>query len=664
MARVLGKAPEIVSFLIICLCACGEDEDESRTVKLRFLSGEFAYSVSSLRGMGVCNVPRDKGAVLIELDRSLFDKILCLCSEEVGNTPDIAASAFYSLAHGQQNLKIESTQKRLFFRNLGEKGLLGKHVGDILEYNRDAAECEALSKDTCFALLCGFLSEYGMEVWVDGDAAHVCRVGSRGKQSPGEQNCHALTKMLVHSSARSIVREDNLWEVLWWFFKHLSIFSLSLEGLDLDCLDPSVFSCMRLRSFGLRRCTLPQGWLSTLADQACELRNTLVDFDLSSTNLSVMDIEVVTGLPLQVLNIQYCISEQGSIAGLFVDGSAIMETLHSLSVSFNNLTEDDVVGISKFKLHELLMGNCSLLPGYLTPLKGSILKLHLKKLDLSDNRFKKEDIDTLCQLRVEELCLHHCNLRQGYLQAFGKNNCAFRGTLRWLDVSSNHFDDSDMAAIASHELVKLDVFHCDLEQGHLAAFGGDCALRPTLLILDASTNKWGLEDMAILAGLRLKALSLVGCRLAKGSFVAFGQPESVLKSTLESLVITDNEVGHSDTAAIARMRVKKLVMAHCSIVRGDLVPLGSSTSVAKVTLQTLNISMNMVSVTDTYALSKIAIVDLNMSFCDIEAGCLAPFGSGSAVIKGTLRNLNTAFTEKDEADDAEQSQLRNMGVCT
>lgn len=704
---------------LVCVCMCGG-------VQICFACSNGVYPISTVRVFGTfCRMAEELGddslyntSVSLPVTEAAFANVLRLCEETDYCVPDLDAGSFYEVLGAADYLDIaEGTKKRAFFRNVAKRSFLGAHSSIIVHPgtpNFDSVDF--VTGNTYLGLFRGLANALGTDIKVCGRSATICPIDDVQTENDGGVDYMSVIHSLrIHPRVLSVIRHENIWAIIAWFFVHMRISSLSmhectlvdedmqgiarLELYELDlsmCIAPrlaltlfastslamrstlrrlnvssikmeaeevSAIACLSLERLEMRRCILQCGYLMAFGDPACALRRTLRRLELNNNILGIEDIVSIIGIELEVLCLSISGQEAGHLVPLGSDASALKSTLRVLKTACNALGDDDMAVLATLQLTELDIHCCMLPESGLSMLaiSTSVLMQTLSTLDVSWSHLRDTDVSVIASMRMlTDLDMSECILPRESIGLLVQGEF-LKNTLRILKIPKNKISLREMAAIAEMALVHLDLSNCRLAKGCLVPLCNDrTPLRGSLRTLHASFNHLGFSDIAAISHLRLVELSLIACNLQPGCILALGDHNSTIRETLRKLDVSFNKLALHDLEMIAGMNIEDLRMSKCGLSHEQIAVFESTTPLCN-TLHTLNISHNSLCAQDMTTVSGMKLVELIMCSCDLPKGAISLLLAADSPLWHTLRRINATRNKNlDETDKNAFTRAHNL----
>ena len=766
-----------------------------RTIKLSFADGEaWDYGTSEVKDLGFLkaatkgyakNQETPEGGrtgedcrAAIPGTKEAFDKVLELLNKHPKRVSAIENDMLYSVIKLVDFLKISEAKRRIFFRGLARKSLLSDNAEKFYMECRDTSkEKQHLNApvSTYLDVFHGMLSVLNVQMQVNEDTMGLYHVETPESNWKSISAAARIQKAQVSPSSIRVLRRKlgkKLWNILGWFFRHIGIQSLDVSGCKLCSRDVFGITGLALEELHIRNCELDERGLVAFWDEASIVRkmteraggaknhpeseeaseelwqevedlslaestdtrqsskafrcyNTIFDgrlrkLSVSHNKLGMPDMTAIASIGLSDLDISYCNLSVGSFAPFGSRNSILNGTLQILNAAHNKLSVSDMQAISRIKnLSDLDVSFCHLVPGSLVPLadehadtrerlltlnvshnklgaadliavsdiglvsftmrfcgideetfahfapEGSALSERLLYLNASYNKIGTSGAAEMSKMSLEELVLNSCSLPIGSLMPFGSQGSILNGTLRKLNASHNELGMSDMISISKlGNLVELDVSFCSLIPGNIKPLGDEeSLLRESLCFLNVSHNKVGAEDIASLANINLVYLIMRFCNIDDDEkpLAPFGQRGSAVNRSLKRLEIPRNKLGMEAVAAVSTMRLQELDISFCHLLAGSLAPLKGPESTLKTTLQRLNISFNnKLDTSDMAAVACLGLAELTMRMHNhLQEGTLIPFTKSKTTLKRRLRVLDVNL---DKFSAIDRDVIAQLGV--
>lgn len=663
------------------MCSCG---GTTMDVRSKFTDG-YEYN-SSQRELYVARAQAPESLLDGEFkitttpeffNKSTYESLFDMCRETPRRTGDLKASTFHSMLKIIGHLRMKEPEKRrILFRNVAIKGLLGANVLEIIQPHgedkgKDAEQHKDARENIYLELLNGFASTADMEVKVIGDKAMICPTGGAFASRRSIEDLRftgPITKVEILSSTKSIIRHENVWLILEWLFSHMGVSSLTLVALKLSVQDMEKMACLGVEEITLRLQCLSKGCLSALAKNDTLLRSKLRRLDLSfNTEIDFEDMVALSTMQLSVLDISYCYLPGGYLVPLGSEDSELRRTLCSLNTSHNILGPSDMDAISCFEvLTDLDISACRTAENSLSLLasRGSPLENVLEKLNISDNKLQTQELAMMSRLKLKVLEMANCRCpSRGLLTLFAEDT-VLKETLERLDVAHNYlFVSEDIDKITEISLKVLNMHNCGLSAGSLIRFG-ECSsvIRCSLRTLEVSCNRISAEDMIGLSALELEKLDVSSCCLEKGSLMDLLKHSPYLKNTLQWLNASTNKLGTEDMETVSETRLKEVYLNGCLLPLGSIdVLLGKKASPLRTSLWRMDASANMIGYPDTTAIAFTNLKELILARCCLPRDSLEPLLAETSTVRRTLQKVNILYNyELTEASVLALSKLESI----
>lgn len=430
---------------------------------------------------------------------------------------------------------------------------------------------------------------------------------------------------------------------------------LNVSGNQLSRGDVSFIASCELAELHAHTCEISAGDIHAIVGGGCAFTRTLRVFDISNNAIDAQDFEAITGLHLRWLDVSQCRLPMDSIAQICSIGSVAKDTLQVFDVSFSELSVSDIVAIAHLSLKSLEMHNCDIYFGCLVLFGEEWCRLRktLQKLNVSFNELQPEEIGAFSDLPLEDLDIFGCSIPIGSISCFVSADCILAATLRKLDISWNELSAEDIAVIAGMAITELELTSCSLKTAYLAVIPGS-VLSNTLRALSMSSNRLCADSIVVIAELFLERLTMRNCNLPRGCIAELREGNHPIKSTLQILNMSLNELGLGDAAALATFKqLQDVSLIGCRIQEGFVAFLASCGSVLPKTLWKLNLSYNSVGLSDMREISCFTLEEFDFDGIQLPPGSILALGHDDAPLRHTLKRVcvpNDYIVSSEERD--------------
>ncbi len=498
----------------------------------------------------------------LPMDKTTFDITLDLCKERPSNASDLDFDMLYHILDAENSLAVPNQHTRsIFFRNVARKSLLGAHFRNIVSQksgHRDAIyeNLDFVPRDTHVRLLRGFVHACGLEIRFFGNTGVVCPCG----ESYMDHGCldgseFSVNEVRIFPEAEGILQVRGVWMVLGWFFERIRITSLILSGCAMSSASLAGISGLKLASLNIQGCDIAEGCLALWAADS-PLCTHLLDLDVSNNALNIQDLVAISWIKLYKLNVQNCGLTRGCISSLCCNGAIVVESLRVLEMSISEVGQHDIDVLAKTSLTYLGMGACKILgnlDSFAHP--DSVLLASLQTLQMSYNKLQDRDVAALGKMRVAKLLMVRCEVPPGSLKLLVGKGCLLKRSLMTFDISLTILSPRDVAAVARMRVKQLSMVCCGLTKGDISVLGSALSKpRKYLELFRISMNDLGKDDLHAISLLPVRDLEMESCGLYAGSLLAFVDASSVLKYTLTNISVAGNSLGHEDHKALSQMQ--------------------------------------------------------------------------------------------------------------
>ncbi len=476
-------------FLVLNMILCTFNED--REVWIRFLDGKHKYNIATVSDfssikriidtLGEDDIVYDEIPIHVPTKMATFNTVLSLCGPMPTNVMDLRRKNLLEILHLEEHLAIlDSRVRRLFLRNLAKKSLLGAYTEGITLSDRGNVVGHPQLRTRRMSLM-----------------SLKCLLG-RNPSLPSSNDDDSPPPAIQESFSKTMLLE-------------IMNGLMNVFGTEVRLINDVITICSH--------------------------RNTFTHYG------SVVNIRAV----------------------------------HSVRVIHILQSAQDML------MHR----------GMLKILVWFATNLGISSLSVRDCTLSHEAIREICVLKLTELDLSNCGLDKNSIALLGDSRSAIKNTLRQLDVSWNKLSNKDLAALCKMEIKSLVMAGCGIDKGDLAVLKMDCVLQWALETLNVSHNSLGIKDMEALAIMKINDLTISSCYLYKGGLVPLANRNMPLGQNLRKLDVSSNDFGFEDTQALTSIGLVTLNMSYCNLPKGSLIALGFNNSVLKYTLRKLEVTGNL-----------------------------------------------------------------------
>ncbi len=623
---------------------------------------DFITDYGVFRTMAECMGPSAISSceIKVPMKETVFKMLVDLCST-APNTLSIDRDTFYEILQAANYLEIHNVHKRrVFFTNLAKKTFLVASSQDLLAQNAVQitvhSDHDSLVQSTLWnawhgltRLFSTFQTMLGEKVrWLVGEDAENSAYDQDAVSSDVNAFCGNTYMCLLRGLANALGADVRIQGKRATICPKSDMYGDHGSTDAIDCI--SFVEEVKILPGTTGFSNNAAAWRSL---RWLFMRIQVSSLDVQGCALTRVDGREIAGMGIATLNIDHCNIDRGSIAHCIRKGTVLADTLRTLVASHNKLSKQDMFAIADIPLVDLNIEFSYLRPGYISALghPQSVIRHTLRRLNVSWNgQWESSDMLALSCLELEELAMAECAINRGSIALLTRTGARLKDTLRKFDISFVDVEMTDIAEIAQLALHELTIKACKLPINLALLLRKNTVLAGTLRKLNISFNDVNFTDLEAIADLRLRELNLSHCyRHQAGDLLALVSTSSILQHTLFRLDMVANTLATHNISDISRMNIVELDMSYCRIAVGGFAPLRKGPYGAGCTLRKLNISYNSISLQDMEIIAGLQLVDLNLHGCTLCRGLLA-LVAGSP-IASTLRKLNIASNRLLGAED-------------